>query len=69
MSLVYFEGRDGNAIAIVVDKIISLHQNRLPTDTPVCIATTQGAIHVRGDFDTATAKVMAAQLRDKEQKK
>lgn len=68
MSLVYFEDRSGNAVAIVVDKIISLHQNRLPTDTPVCIATTQGAIHVRGSFDTATEKVMSAQLRDKEQK-
>ena len=60
MSLVYFEGRDGNTVVIVASKIISLHQNRLPTETPVCICTTQGPIHVRGDLDTASAKLMAA---------
>jgi len=60
MSLVYFEGRDGEAVAIVASKIISLHQNRLPTDTPVCVATTQGAIHVRGSFDAAQQKLMEA---------
>jgi hypothetical protein len=61
MSLIYFEDHNGRSVAVVASKIASIHQNRLPTDAPVCIVTTSGCeLNVRGSFDAATEKLMEA---------
>lgn len=62
MKLVYFENRDGRTIAIAADKIISLTEKRLPTDTPVLVTCIGGVeFDVRGDLDSTQRKLMAAQ--------
>ena len=60
MSLIYFEDREGYALAIVASKVVALRRNRYPTDTPVSVITETVIYNVRGDIDTAQQKLIAA---------
>jgi len=62
--LVYFEDERGLPIVIVAGKITALQQKRLPSETPVIVWLGADSFQVRGSFDDAQARLIAALTKE-----